>query len=97
MLTILGRLSGVIIYNNVKNKSKGGIIMRRKYLDNIRWVTILIVIIYHVIYMFNGVTTYGVIGPFSEDQPQDIFLYFVLLVLFFDQILILLVFLIQMP
>ena len=77
MLTILGRLSGVIIYNNVKNKSKGGIIMRRKYLDNIRWVTILIVIIYHVIYMFNGVTTYGVLGPFSEDQPQDIFLYIV--------------------
>ena len=77
MLTILGRLSAVIIYNNVKNKSKGGIIMRRKYLDNIRWVTILIVIIYHVIYMFNGVTTYGVIGPFSEDQPQDIFLYIV--------------------
>ena len=77
MLTILGRLSGVIIYNNVKNNSKGGIIMRRKYLDNIRWVTILIVIIYHVIYMFNGVTTYGVIGPFSEDQPQDIFLYIV--------------------
>lgn len=77
MLTILGRLSGVIIYNNVKNKSKGGIIMRRKYLDNIRWVTILIVIIYHVIYMFNGVTTYGVIGPFSKDQPQDIFLYIV--------------------
>ena len=77
MLTILGRLSGVIIYNNVKNKSKGGIIMRRKYLDNIRWVTILIVIIYHAIYMFNGVTTYGVLGPFSEDQPQDIFLYIV--------------------
>ena len=77
MLTILGRLSGVIIYNNVKNKSIGGIIMRRKYLDNIRWVTILIVIIYHVIYMFNGVTTYGVLGPFSEDQPQDIFLYIV--------------------
>lgn len=51
--------------------------MRRKYLDNIRWVTILIVIIYHVIYMFNGVTTYGVLGPFSEDQPQDIFLYIV--------------------
>lgn len=77
MLTILGRLSGVISYNNVKNKSKGGIIMRRKYLDNIRWVTVLIVIIYHVIYMFNGVTTYGVLGPFSEDQPQDIFLYIV--------------------
>lgn len=51
--------------------------MRRAYLDNIRWVTILIVIIYHVIYMFNGVTTYGVLGPFSENQPQDIFQYIV--------------------
>ncbi len=51
--------------------------MRRTYLDNIRWVTILIVIIYHVIYMFNGVTTYGVLGPFSENQPQDIFQYIV--------------------
>ena len=51
--------------------------MRKTYLDNIRWITILIVVIYHVIYMFNGVTTYGVIGPFSEKQPQDIFKYIV--------------------
>ena len=64
------------LYNGVKNNGKGGIIMRKTYLDNIRWITILIVVIYHVIYMFNGVTTYGVIGPFSEKQPQDIFQYF---------------------
>ena len=51
--------------------------MRKTYIDNIRWITVIIVIIYHVIYMFNGVTTYGVIGPFSENQPQDIFQYIV--------------------
>ena len=28
---------------------------RRIYLDNIRWITVCIVAIYHVIYMYNGV------------------------------------------
>lgn len=77
MLIYLGRLIGAIIYNDVKNKSKGGMIMRKTYIDNIRWITVIIVVIYHAIYMFNGVTTFGVIGPFSEYQPQDIFLYIV--------------------
>ena len=45
--------------------------MRRHYLDNIRWITIICVVIYHVIYMFNGVATAGVIGPFYEVQYQD--------------------------
>lgn len=45
--------------------------MRKYYLDNIRWVTIVLVVIYHVIYMFNGVATAGVIGPFSKRQYQD--------------------------
>lgn len=51
--------------------------MRKTYIDNIRWITVILVVIYHVIYMFNGVTTYGVIGPFGENQPQDIFQYIV--------------------
>lgn len=51
--------------------------MRRKYLDNIRWITVLLVVVYHVIYMFNGVTTYGVIGPFKDFQPQDVYQYIV--------------------
>ena len=51
--------------------------MRKTYVDNIRWITVVLVVFYHVIYMFNGVTTYGVIGPFSEFQPQDIFQYIV--------------------
>lgn len=51
--------------------------MRKVYIDNIRWITVVIVVIYHVIYMFNGVTTYGVLGPFSDFQPQDLFQYMV--------------------
>lgn len=51
--------------------------MRRTYIDNIRWITVVLVVIYHVIFMFNGVTTYGVIGPFREFQPQDVYQYIV--------------------
>ncbi len=51
--------------------------MRKTYLDNIRWITVVLVVIYHVIYMFNAETTYGVIGPFYDSQPQDIYQYLV--------------------
>ncbi|MDO4491250.1 MAG: acyltransferase [Lachnospiraceae bacterium] len=51
--------------------------MRRTYIDNIKWITVLLVVVYHVIYMFNGEATYGVIGPFSQFQPQDIYQYLV--------------------
>lgn len=51
--------------------------MRKTYLDNVRWITVVLVVIYHVIYMFNGVTKYGVIGPFCDVQFQDTFLYLV--------------------
>lgn len=33
--------------------------MRKFYLDNIRWATVILVLIYHVFYMFNGV---GILG-----------------------------------
>lgn len=45
--------------------------MRKYYLDNIRWVTVSLVVVYHVIYMFNGVACEGVAGPFSAVQYQD--------------------------
>lgn len=45
--------------------------MRRYYLDNIRWVTIVSVVVYHVIYMYNSIAAAGVIGPFYEKQYQD--------------------------
>lgn len=39
---------------------------RKLYLDNIRWMTVVLVVIYHVVYMFNGVQPFGVIGPFRS-------------------------------
>lgn len=45
--------------------------MRKHDVDNIRWMTVLLVVVYHVIYMYNGVITSGVIGPFQEVQYQD--------------------------
>ena len=45
--------------------------MRKHYLDNIRWFTIVCVVIYHVIYMFNDEANAGVIGPISKFQYQD--------------------------
>ena len=49
--------------------------MRKHYVDNIRWITVLLVVLYHVIYMYNSVLTAGVIGPFHEVQYQDAFQY----------------------
>lgn len=51
--------------------------MKKTYIDNIKWITVVLVVIYHVIYMYNGVEVYGVIGPFKEIQYQDIFQYIV--------------------
>lgn len=44
--------------------------MRKYYVDNIRWTTVLLVVLYHVIYMYNGITAGGA-GPFCETQYQD--------------------------
>ena len=49
--------------------------LRRAYLDNIRFITVCIVVIYHVIYIFNGVQPFGVIGPFKDRQILDAFQY----------------------
>ena len=51
--------------------------MRKSYIDNIRWLTVILVVLYHVIYMFNGIETFGVIGPFAKVQYQDAFQYIV--------------------
>ena len=51
--------------------------MRKLYLDNIRWATVLVVIVYHVFYLFNACGVFGGVGAFSEVQYQDAFLYFV--------------------
>ncbi len=51
--------------------------MRKYYLDNIRWVTVVLVVIYHVIYMYNGEGILGGVGKITslDVQYYDIFLY----------------------
>ena len=49
--------------------------MRKTYVDNIRWMTVVLVVMYHVLYMFNGVGIGGAIGPLMPVQVQDAFLY----------------------
>ena len=51
--------------------------MREFYLDNIRYFTIIIVVLFHIIYMYNGQSIPGVIGAFHKDQIQDLFQYIV--------------------
>lgn len=51
--------------------------MRKTYIDNIRWLTVVLVVIYHVIFMFNGIETAGVLGPFAPVQYQDAYQYIV--------------------
>jgi len=46
--------------------------MRRHFVDNIRVITIILVVVYHVFYIFNGVTGAGVIGPVSNTVFQDV-------------------------
>ncbi len=70
------------IKTSAKKKTK----MRKHYLDNIRWLTIILVLIYHVFYLFNSVGVLGGMGGFAPKQSQDVFLYIVypwFMVLFF--------------
>lgn len=40
--------------------------MRKHYIDNIRSFTVILVVVYHIIYMFNSILTFGVIGPIAD-------------------------------
>ena len=62
-------------YDNVKNNCKGEVFMRKYYLDNIRWVTVVLVVIYHVLYMYNGEGILGGLGKITalDVQYYDIF------------------------
>lgn len=51
---------------------------RKHWLDNLRWVTVVLVLIYHVIYFYNNKGVFGGIGGFVDDptrQPQDVVMY----------------------
>ena len=43
--------------------------MRKHWLDNLRWVTVLLVLFYHVFYFYNNKGVFGGIGGFG-DYPQ---------------------------
>ena len=45
--------------------------MRKYYLDNIRWMTVVIVVIYHVFYMYNGEGILGVVGRITDPGVQQ--------------------------
>ena len=52
---------------------------RKHYLDNIRWITVVIVVIYHVFYMFNGEGILGTVGKITDLEVQyyDVYQYIV--------------------
>ena len=53
--------------------------MRKHWIDNLRWVTVLLVLFYHVIYFYNNKGVFGGIGGFEAypDSPQyqDVVMY----------------------
>ena len=52
---------------------------RKHFLDNIRWTTVLLVLLYHVVYFYNNKGVFGGIGGWVDDpkaQPQDVVMYF---------------------
>ena len=50
--------------------------MRKIWIDNLRWVTVLLVLFYHVIYFYNNKDVFGGIGGFSDGpQYQDVVMY----------------------
>ncbi len=53
--------------------------MRKHYLDNIRWITVIIVVIYHVFYMYNAEGVLGGLGRITDLPVQyyDAFMYLV--------------------
>ena len=53
--------------------------MRKHYLDNIRWIVGVLVIIYHVFYMYNTQGILGGLGPITDLKIQyyDLFMYIV--------------------
>ena len=50
--------------------------IRKHWLDNLRWVTVLSVLLYHVFYFYNNKGVFGGIGGFGDGpQYQDVVMY----------------------
>ena len=49
---------------------------RKHWIDNLRWVTVLLVLLYHVIYFYNNKGVFGGVGGFGDGpQYQDVLMY----------------------
>ena len=53
--------------------------MRKPYIDNLRWVTVVLVVIYHVFYMYNAEGILGTLGKITDLEVQyyDVYQYIV--------------------
>lgn len=51
--------------------------MRKNYLDNIRFATVVLVVIYHVAYLYNNLGVFGSVGTEKCFEPANAILYFV--------------------
>lgn len=51
--------------------------MRKHYIDNIRWATVVLVLIYHVFYMYNHAGVLGGVKALEGTEGADVLLYFV--------------------
>ena len=49
--------------------------MRKSYIDNLRWVTVVLVIFYHVFYMYNAEGILGTLGKITDLEVQYFDLY----------------------
>lgn len=49
--------------------------MRKYYLYNIRWATVLLILVYHVFYLFNNAGVLGAIGDHTGIASFDVLLY----------------------
>ena len=50
--------------------------MRKHWIDNLRWVTVLLVLLYHVVYFYNNKGVFGGVGGFGDgSQYQDVLMY----------------------
>ena len=50
--------------------------MRKHWIDNLRWVTVLMVLLYHVVYFYNNKGVFGGVGGFGDGpQYQDALMY----------------------
>lgn len=50
--------------------------MRKHWIDNLRWMTVLLVLLYHVVYFYNNKGVFGGVGGFGNGpQYQDVLMY----------------------